>query len=125
MLCRFRHNLPSVPGAKPIVWMHGEVKSPPFSAAGRAQAGALLRLLQEGESIAMPSSRPMPIIGKRCHELRINDEDQTWRIVYRIEPEAIVVLEVFAKKTRITPKRVIDACKARVEVYQDMRKGKR
>ena len=42
----------------------------------------------------------MPSIGSRCHELRINDEDKTWRIIYRIN--AIVVVDVFAKKTNKT-----------------------
>jgi phage-related protein len=51
-----------------------------------------------GEKLTMPHSRPMPTIGRRCHELRVTDEDKTWRIVYRIYDDAIVILEVFAKK---------------------------
>ena len=70
---------------KPLVWLHGEVKTPPFSIEARIEAGTLLRRLQSGESIGMPQSRPMPTIGKRCHELRITDEDVTWRIVYRTD----------------------------------------
>ena len=27
----------------------------------------------------------------------------TWRIVYRLDPNAVVILEVFAKKTAQTP----------------------
>jgi hypothetical protein len=34
---------------KPLVWLHGEVKTPPFTPQGRQEAGMLLRLLQEGE----------------------------------------------------------------------------
>jgi len=59
----------------------------------------------------------MPAIGRRCHELRINDADATWRLVYRIDSDAIVVAEVFAKKTHATPKPVIDACKRRLRAY--------
>jgi len=59
----------------------------------------------------------MPSIGARCHELRINDEDVTWRIVYRIDTDAIIILEVFDKKTNQTPKRVIDTCKDRIRIY--------
>jgi phage-related protein len=44
----------------------------------------------------------MPSIGRACHELRIPDERQTWRVVYRIDPDAIVVVEVFSKKTAST-----------------------
>ncbi len=57
----------------------------------------------------------MPSIGARCHELRINDKAVTWRLMYRIEPDAIVILDVFAKKTPATPKAVIDACKKRLK----------
>lgn len=65
----------------------------------------------------MPYSSPMPSIGPRCHELRINDERVTWRIVYRIDTDAIVILEVFTKKTAQTPKPVIDNCKRRLKDY--------
>ncbi len=66
----------------------------------------------------MPQSRPMPGIGSRCHELRINDEYMTWRIVYRIDSDAVVILEVFDKKTNRTPKNVIDICKDRIKAYK-------
>jgi hypothetical protein len=59
--------------SKPLVWLHGEVKTPPFSAKARADAGYLLRLLQEGERLGLPESRPMPAIGPNCHELRVID----------------------------------------------------
>ena len=62
----------------------------------------------------------MPSIGKRCHELRIPDEDATWRIVYRTVAGAIVIGEVFAKKTSTTPKKVIDACKRRFKKYDEV-----
>jgi phage-related protein len=70
----------------------------------------------------MPASRPMPSIGVRCHELRINDKAGNWRLVYRIEPDAIVILEVFAKKTRTTPNAIIDACQRRLKEYENARK---
>jgi phage-related protein len=102
---------------KPLVWLHGEVKSPPLSAAARLETGLLLRKLQRREKPGMPYSRPMPSIGSRCHELRINDERATWRVVYRIDTDAIVILEVFSKKTAQTPKLVIDNCKRRLKDY--------
>ena len=102
---------------KPLVWLHGEVKSPPFSTAARLEAGFLLRLLQLGNKLALPHSRPMPSIGLRCHELRINDERVTWRIMYRIDLDVILILDVFEKKTTATPKRVIDVCKERMRSY--------
>ena len=67
----------------------------------------------------MPQSRPMPSIGSRCHELRVNDADMTWRLIYRIDPDAIVIAEIFAKKTEKTPKDVIEACKKRLKEYDN------
>ena len=102
---------------KPLVWLHGEVKSPPFSAGARVEAGYLLRMLQKGESLSLPHSRPMPTIGRRVHELRIIDQGSTWRIVYRVDPDAIVIAEVFAKRTRETPLRIVQVCKQRLAHY--------
>lgn len=105
------------PTDKPLVWLHGEIKTPPFSRVARDEAGFLLRLLQQGEKLLMPQSRTMPSVGPRCHELRITDKTVVWRIIYRTDPDAIVILEVFAKKDRKTPQLVIDTCKARLKRY--------
>jgi phage-related protein len=102
---------------KPLVLLHGKIKTPPFSRDARIEAGELMRSVQEGESLEMPHSRPMPSIGPRCHEIRVPDENTTWRIVYRIDPDAIPVAEVFAKKTNKTPKWIIDICKKRFRKY--------
>ena len=102
---------------KPLAWLRGEVKTPPFSKAGRLEAGFLLRRLQRCDSIGMPASRPMPSIGPRCHELRVNDSSGNWRIVYRIDADAIVIATVFAKKTRSTPMAVIETCRRRLKEY--------
>jgi len=107
------------PGDKPLVWMRAEVKTPPFSRLARLQAGFLLRALQRGDNLGMPHARPMPSIGRRCHELRIPDEKMTWRIIYRIDDDAIVIAEVFAKKTGRTPQSVIQTCKRRLREYDD------
>ncbi|HAM33858.1 MAG TPA: transposase [Deltaproteobacteria bacterium] len=105
------------PNDKPLVWLSGEVKTPPFSQAGRLEVGYLLRALQRGDKLSMPLSRPMPSIGPRCHELRIVDERIDWRIVYRIDTDAIVILDVFEKKTRSTPRQIIAVCKRRLKDY--------
>jgi phage-related protein len=104
---------------KPLVWLHAEIKTPPFATEARIEAGVLLRRLQRGESLGMPQSRPMPAIGKRCHELRVRDGAANWRIVYRTDGDAIVIGEVFAKKTRTTPKDVIANCQRRFREYDD------
>ena len=107
------------PKDKPLAWLHGEVKTPPFSKTARIEAGYLLRQLQRGETLTMPQSRTMPEIGPHCHELRINDEKETWRIVYRIDADAIIILEVFRKKTARTPKRIVDLCQKRLKEYDN------
>lgn len=103
--------------SKPVVWLKGEVRTPPFSPDARIEAGFLLRQLQQGECLGLPHSRPMPSIGNHCHELRIRDSGQNWRIIYRIDDDAIVIVEVFAKTTRTTPKTIIETCRKRLKVY--------
>ena len=105
---------------KPLVWLHGEVRTPPFSQEARGEAGVLLRRLQNGENLGMPQSRSMPNIGRRCHELRVRDKSANWRMIYRADIDAIVLLEVFAKKTGKTPAAVIRACKARLKRYDEL-----
>ena len=60
------------------------------------EAGYLLRELQRGKVLGMPQSRAMTTVGPRCHELRVVDQQVTWRIIYRVDPDAIVIAEVFA-----------------------------
>jgi phage-related protein len=104
---------------KPLVWLHGHVRTPPLSESGRLEAGFLLRRLQRGELLGMPFSRPLPSLGSRCYELRIRDKNGTWRIVYRIDRDAIVIAEVFSKRTQAIPSAVMDVCRKRFREYDD------
>ncbi|MGF1569525.1 MAG: type II toxin-antitoxin system RelE/ParE family toxin [Nodosilinea sp.] len=103
---------------KPLVWLHGQVKTPPFSQSARLEAVFLRRRLKQGEALSLPQSRPMPSIGVRCHELRIRDAEQNWRIIYRMEDDAILILEVFSKKSQTTPKPMIEICQQRLKQYE-------
>ena len=105
---------------KPLVWLSGELKTPPMASEGRVEGGMLLRRLQRGETLSMPESRPMPTIGPRCHELRIDDvaQKKEWRIIYYTGKLAIADLEVFAKSTRETPEDVIKNCKRRLADFK-------
>jgi phage-related protein len=105
------------PEDKPLAWLHGEIRTPPMSASTRVEAGVLLRGLQQGEILGLPHSRSMARIGARCHELRVQDENQAWRILYRVDRDAILILDVFSKKTQVTPKSVIEACRRRLRSY--------
>ena len=105
------------PTRKPLVWLHGEVKTPPFTAKGRQEAGILLRLLQEGEWLGMPQAEPLPDVGPRCGALRVRDAEHNWRIMYRIDVHAVLVVEVYPKKSQKIPDEVIDRCKKRLKQY--------
>jgi phage-related protein len=105
------------PQRKPLVWLRGEIKTPPFTTEGRQEAGMLLRLLQEGERLGMPQAEPLTDVGPRCGALRVRDAEHNWRIMYRIDPDAVLVLEVYAKKTRKIPDEVIERCRRRLKQY--------
>jgi len=104
---------------KPLVWLHGEIKTPPFTAEGRQEAGMLLRLMQQGEQLGMPQAEPLPDFGKRCGALRVRDAQHNWRIMYRVDPDAILILEVYARKTRKIPDEFIERCQDRLKRYDE------
>jgi len=109
--------MPADRADRPLVWLHGEIRRPPFSTDARVEAGELLRRLQRRETLTLPHSRPMPIVGRGCHELRIVDVGVSWRIVYHLRLDAVVILAVFATKTRRTPAQQIDASRDRLRRY--------
>ena len=113
------------PADKPLAWLHGEIRTPQMSPAARLKVGFLLRRLQQGDSLDLPHSRPMPGIAARCHELRIPDETVTWRVVYRVDQDAVVILDVFAKKTQKTPISVVQACRRRLREYDSLTRRER
>ena len=106
-----------VENRRPLVWLHGAVKTRPFTAAARLEAGVLLRRMQRGDKMGLPHVRPMPVLGARCAELRIPDATVTWRILYRLDTDAVVIAAVFAKKTQATPATVLATAKARLRDY--------
>ena len=96
------------------------IKIPPLSVEARKEAGDLLRMLQEGESLSMPHAEPLPIVGPRCGALRIRDGDHNWRIMYRVDTDAVLVVEVYAKKKRKIPQEVIERCRRRLKDYDEI-----
>jgi phage-related protein len=97
--------------------------APPMTEAAQDEAGELLWRLQNGHSIGLPHSRPMPSIGPRCHELRVRDERHFWRIVYRVDPDAVLVVSMFPKSTEKTPKSEIDLARKRLADYDTAANG--
>jgi phage-related protein len=51
----------------------------------------------------------------------VNDGERrvAWRIVYRIDEDAIIVIHWFEKKTARTPDPVLTLCRARLREYDD------
>jgi phage-related protein len=85
---------------KALRTLHGEIKTPPMSIEARRETGFLLRQLQEGIALSLPSSRPMPDIETGCHELRVKDGSHAWRIVYSVERDAILSSRCSGKARR-------------------------
>ena len=107
------------PRPKRMVFLHGEIKTPPFSEEARKEAGYLLGRLQDGESLKMPSAEPLPIVGPRCGALRVRDAQHNWRIMYRVDATVVLVVDVYDKKTRKIPDEVIARCKRRLKNHDD------
>jgi phage-related protein len=105
------------PRDKPLVWLRGEIKTPPFSPEARIEAGFLLSPVAAGRIAQFAGVATHAGHRRSCHELRIGDRDHTWRIVYHIAADAIVVLEVFSKKTAAIPHSVAADCRRRLQAY--------
>ena len=74
-----------------------------MSKEARIEIGGLLGDLQDGVMLSLPQSRPMPSVGAGCHELRVTDTEQNWRVMYFLDTRTVVVLDVFAKKNAANP----------------------
>jgi phage-related protein len=85
----------------------------------------LLRLLQQGETLSMPHAEALPDLGAHCGALRVRDGEHNWRIMYRVDGDALVILEVYAKKTRKIPQEVMDRCRKRLVGYDSATKAER
>ena len=49
----------------------------------------------------------------------------TWRIVYRLDADAVIIVEVFSKKTATTPRGVLDVCQRRLRAYDQTTRRER
>jgi phage-related protein len=125
MTVAWKHTVALRRHRKPLVPLTIEIKTPPLSKEARVAVGNLLSQIQDGEPLGMPLSRPMPSIGPRCHELRIQDKNRTWRAVYRIDQNAILLVDLFPKTTQQTPVHVIKNCKKRLKDYDEAEKARK
>ena len=110
-------HVPLTPACKPLFVLKGEIKTPPIDKLARREAGDLLRQLQDGVSLGLPHSRPLPTVGPQCHELRVKDSRHHWRIVYRLDCDAVLVASIFAKKGKAMQNREFRAAAIRSAAY--------
>jgi phage-related protein len=66
----------------------------------------------------MPHARALPSVGPRCHELRIADQGNAWRIFYHLAPDAVVILGVLNKKTTKIPLSTLRSCERHLKTYR-------
>ena len=106
-----------MPTTKPV-FFHPRAKAEiqEMSRTIRKKLGDLLWELQQGHALAMPHSRPMPIIAFGVEEFRVKDKSGQYRaFVVRKTPRGIAVLHVFGKKSQETPRGAIESSAAALE----------
>jgi ribosome-binding protein aMBF1 (putative translation factor) len=54
------------PARKQAIFLHGEIKTPPFSEEARHEAGSLIGELQDGVQVKYPHAEPLTNVGPRC-----------------------------------------------------------
>lgn len=68
-----------------------------------------ISLLESGETLALPLSRPLSDIHRGLHELRLKDVAGQARVFYFIKKgDAVYLLHAFRKKTQALPQKEID-----------------
>lgn len=84
-----------------------------FPDDAKQEAGFRLDKAQRGER---PNDcKPMRSIGKGVEELRIWDEDGTFRVIFTAKrADAVYVLHAFQKKTQATPRHDIELARKRL-----------
>lgn len=78
-------------------------------------ADALARL-DEGHTLSMPLSRPMPSIGSGTHEIRSSDPSGAYRTIYAlVRSGTVYVVHAFKKTTEGTARRNIRLARQRLK----------
>lgn len=98
---------------KPICFLNDTLKClRAFPSDVRQDFGYQLDRIQRGNQ---PTDfKPMSSIGKGVEEIRVWDNNGTFRVIYTARlADAVYVIHVFQKKTQATSKRDIDIAKER------------
>ena len=98
---------------KPIEFLGDSLRSlREFPDDAKQDAGYQLDRVQNG--LQPDDFKPMPTIGKGVEEIRVRDDNGTFRVIYTARlADAVYVLHAFQKKTQATSKRDIDLAKQR------------
>lgn len=75
----------------------------------KKEIGSLLLMLQNGEILQQPQSKPMKVIHSAAYELRIKDSKGAYRVIYVLAIQGkILIPHAFTKKTQKTPQKEIE-----------------
>jgi phage-related protein len=75
----------------------------------KIKIGTLLMMLQTGETLGAPQSKPMKSIHAKAHELRVKDKKGVYRVIYVLSVgDQILIPHAFTKKTQKTPQKEIE-----------------
>ncbi len=89
----------------------------------KKEIGSLLMLLQSGEVLQQPQSKPMKIIHSGAYELRIKDSRGAYRVIYVLAmKDKILIPHAFTKKTQKTSQKDIEVSIQRLRELIDEEK---
>ncbi len=81
----------------------------------------VLRLLEQGEKLSMPLSRPLPNIANGLNELRFCSNLGNYRVFYVVEiGEAIFVVHACSKKTQKISNKTLRLLKIRIKNLESL-----
>ena len=102
---------------KPIYWVGSSLKDLlALPDEVKREAGYQLHRVQNG--LEPENWKPFQEVGSGVKEIRIYDQDGTFRVMYVAKfSEKIYVLHAFQKKTQKTPKRAIKTAEERKKDY--------
>lgn len=104
---------------KRVIW-HPKAKKEiqSFPKEIRYELGYLLHLLQKGENLEIPFSKPMSSIIVGAYELRIRGKDGIYRVFYYLKKaEGIIVFHCFKKKSQKTPRQELNVALERLKEF--------
>lgn len=84
----------------------------------KLEIGTQLLRIQHGERLNSPLSKPMTVIHKAAHELRVQDGRGAYRIIYILSlHDKIFIPHAFTKKTQKTPLKEIKLSIQRIQEF--------